>query len=399
MSTVRTACALAGAALLTHSAAAQRWEVELPFAEPDVAADVLWMAQGDPRPGVHMFNAPAGRTMAFVANEMGHERVVKGAPYCADALHESIQPLTDGNRIVRKQVTRLCRDGEGRTRQEVELDGHKRVYLRDPVAREAWLVDPERKTARRLYGGGGRFEMPAAADSAAWRDYADRMREWARTFGERMRSMPHAPAVPEPPGVPATATPPAAPAMPPAGPVSWSAARPVVIVSGEPAQQLAAAAGDAPDARSVDVQVLRLRDGEGVHGLPPLPDVGPMLPLPIAQRLPAYAPRGPGVLTPLGSKEIEGLRVDGERTTWTIEAGRLGNEKPIVITREVWTSPELLLTVRSRDADPRSGETHYRLTNVRRGEPDPALMKPPADHDLRRGGQPRGLQPGASGRG
>ena len=116
--------------------------------------------------------------------------------------------------------------------------------------------------------------------------------------------------------------------------------------------------------------------------------------------MPGFAPRGPGVLTPLGSQSIEGLRVDGERTTWTIESGRVGNEKPIVITREVWTAPELLLTVLSRDVDPRSGETHYRLSNVRRGEPDPALMKPPADYDTRRGGQRAPVPPpGASRRG
>ena len=188
MNAVRRACALAGAAALAHSAAAQRWEVALPPAEAAAADDVGWMAQADARPDVRVFADPAGRTLAFIADEMGRERVVKGAPYCADALHESIQPLADGNRIVRKQITKLCRDGEGRTRQEVDLDGHKRVYLRDPLAKEAWLLDPERKTARRLYGGGGRSEVPLAADSAAWRDYAERMREWARSFSERMRS-------------------------------------------------------------------------------------------------------------------------------------------------------------------------------------------------------------------
>jgi len=56
--------------------------------------------------------------------------------------------------------------------------------------------------------------------------------------------------------------------------------------------------------------------------------------------------------------------------------------------------------VQSRDFDPRSGETLYRLSNVRRGEPDPALMKPPADHDAPRGGQRTpAAPPGASGRG
>jgi hypothetical protein len=80
--------------------------------------------------------------------------------------------------------------------------------------------------------------------------------------------------------------------------------------------------------------------------------------------------------------------VNGERSSRTIEPGRLDNEKPIVITREVWTSPELLLTVRSRDADPRSGETHYRLVNLKRGEPEAALMKPPPDYEQRPQQQP-----------
>ena len=44
--------------------------------------------------------------MAFAAHELGQERVVKGAPYCADATHETIQPLADGNRIYRKQTSR-----------------------------------------------------------------------------------------------------------------------------------------------------------------------------------------------------------------------------------------------------------------------------------------------------
>jgi hypothetical protein len=40
------------------------------------------------------------------------------------------------------------------------------------------------------------------------------------------------------------------------------------------------------------------------------------------------------------------------------------------------------------------------LSNVRRGEPDAALMKPPADYDTRRGDQrPPAAAPGASGRG
>jgi len=54
----------------------------------------------------------------------------------------------------------------------------------------------------------------------------------------------------------------------------------------------------------------------------------------------------------------------------------------------VWTSPELLLTVQSREFDSRSGETTYRLGKLRRGQPDPSLMKVPADYDANRGARP-----------
>ena len=93
--------------------------------------------------------------------------------------------------------------------------------------------------------------------------------------------------------------------------------------------------------------------------------------------------------TVLDSKEIEGVKVNGERMTWTIEAGKVGNEKAIVITRDVWTSPDLMITVASRDFDPRSGETNYRLQNLKRAEPDAALMKVPADYTQTEAPQPR----------
>ncbi|MBL8332264.1 MAG: hypothetical protein JNM08_04140, partial [Rubrivivax sp.] len=58
----------------------------------------------------------------------------------------------------------------------------------------------------------------------------------------------------------------------------------------------------------------------------------------------------------------------------------IGNERPIQIVREVWTSPDLVLTLSVRDQDPRSGEVNYRLEQLRRGDPDPALMRVPADY-------------------
>jgi hypothetical protein len=51
------------------------------------------------------------------------------------------------------------------------------------------------------------------------------------------------------------------------------------------------------------------------------------------------------------------------RTTITIPAGEIGNERAIEIVSERWYSPELQLVVMTRHSDPRTGETVYRLTN------------------------------------
>jgi hypothetical protein len=89
----------------------------------------------------------------------------------------------------------------------------------------------------------------------------------------------------------------------------------------------------------------------------------------------------------LGSQTIEGLLVTGVRTTRTIPAGEIGNEKPITSVTEVWTSPDLKVIVYSKRTDPRMGEQTYRLTNIVRAEPDSSLFTVPADFKLTEGAQ------------
>jgi len=315
----------------------------------------------------------------------GGERVVKGAPYCAEAVHENVQWLPDPggsapNRIVRQTTTRLCRDGEGRTRQEVDRGGRRYVYLRDPVAGEGWMLDPQRKSARRLSGSAS--SLDALADAASWRDYAEQMREWARATADAARARvgagpgaPLAPVAPVAPGAPVAPVAPvspstsAAPAVPPIPPV------PAVISRLERAER--------GGAREAEVTVMRM-DREGPRWEMPAP------PPAVQWRATHLAPRGPGATTALPARDFEGVRAHGERTTWTIEAGRVGNERPIQIVREVWTAPELLLTVSSRDFDPRSGEVNYRLKDLKRGEPDADLMRVPADYSRQGRSGPRG---------
>jgi hypothetical protein len=99
--------------------------------------------------------------------------------------------------------------------------------------------------------------------------------------------------------------------------------------------------------------------------------------------VPPQLPAEPGVTTTLGSRQFNGVRADGTRTAWTIPAGRIGNEKPIEIVSERWYSPELMIVVESRHADPRSSERIYRLEGLKREEPNAELFKVPPDFDIK----------------
>ena len=89
--------------------------------------------------------------------------------------------------------------------------------------------------------------------------------------------------------------------------------------------------------------------------------------------------------TSLGTQEIEGVQAQGTRTTETIPAGKIGNEKPIVITTERWYSPELQVDVLVKHNDPRMGEVVYQLTNISREEPDASLFQVPSDYTVQQG--------------
>ena len=313
-------------------------------------------------------------------------RVVKGAPYCADAVHESTQYLIDPasntpNKIVRKNSSTLCRDSEGRTRQEIDGAGRKQVFLRDPVAKESWMLDPERKTAIRLGAMPPMAPGAQPGDSAAWREYSERMRDWARDLTGRVRhevvgvtaALAPAPAAPPVPPAPPAAVAPPAPPVPPIAvtPLPEGGPSPVYLTRNE----VVSADGKR---RQVEVHVIRRGDGDAA--LTPLPDMAP--PAEVMLRAESMARRSAGVTSALPAKELEGVKVNGERITWTIEAGKIGNEKAIVQTREVWTSPELMLTVYSKDVDPRSGETIYRLSKLSRKEPDASLFKVPQGYEV-----------------
>ena len=88
----------------------------------------------------------------------------------------------------------------------------------------------------------------------------------------------------------------------------------------------------------------------------------------------------------LPPRQMEGVRVEGHRTTTTIAAGAIGNELPITIVSEEWVSPELQVLVMTLRKDPRNGESTYRLLNVLRREPDPSLFQVPPEYTVKETG-------------
>jgi hypothetical protein len=89
----------------------------------------------------------------------------------------------------------------------------------------------------------------------------------------------------------------------------------------------------------------------------------------------------------LGSQTMEGIVVNGTRTTRTIPAGEIGNDKTISIVTEVWMSPDLKTVISSKRNDPRMGEQTFQLTNIVRAEPDPTLFTVPSDFKITDGPQ------------
>jgi hypothetical protein len=341
----------------------------LPIRKPvTLAVAALWLAAGgtafaatataDPPPAPGMPGMPDSKALArqakdlarqqldlaaldddlsgmpgFIAHEFGHPReIVKNAPYSAEAVTEFVQVLPDGNRIVRKSSTLLARDTAGRTRQERKDGMHAGVFIYDPMEGRSYVLNEGSRTATR---------MPRVS-----------------------------PMTPEPPAPPAGTPPP----PPPRG--SDAGSRDIDV---QPGRVVVRRRSDG-DGSDEDVHLEVIRIGRGDRGdrdtaVAPMPPMPPLT-LPIM-------PHGKGETKSLGTRDFDGIKAEGTMTTHTIPAGQIGNEKPIAITSERWFSPELFVVVYAKTSDPRAGDTIYRLTNVKRGEPPADLFKVPADYRQR----------------
>lgn len=324
------------------------------LAQADMARDTAEWARD--------FSAQMSNSMAFMfTDRAGRGRVVKGQPYSADVVTETNQTLPDGNVISHRNVNKVWRDGEGRTRQESYREEKLRsVYISDPVGKVAYTVLPGSKIA---------IAIPRV-------DIAHEM------------MAPHARV--ERRGKTSTTT--------ETSPDGHRVIVRTVESDGQPGVR-----------EEVRVQVVRVGDDANVHIAPPAPPAPPVPPTPHVHVVPPVPPVPPMAMIPgvntmrfestahlgkgdaksLGMKDFEGVKAEGKQTTWTIPAGKIGNKNPITVTSESWYSPDLQVTVYSRHSDPRTGESLYRLASIKRAEPAADLFKVPEGYEVKGRTTPR----------
>jgi TonB family protein len=363
--------------------------------------------------GGAVLGAPGEYSFTFVSSEMAFDsRVVKGAPFSAEAVTESVQLLGDGNRITRKTSARLFRDSEGRTRREQALNGigswtttdeaAQTVFINDPLAGVNYVLNPKSHTAqkssqyffKRSEGEPLSVRVGEGSAVATAHPMKTEIRGGVLNGKADKRVQPTYPAVARAAGASGAVS--VEVNVDEAGNVASARA-----ISGHPLLQQAAV--DAArqwtfkpttlEGKPVRVAgtitfsfMLSGKETEGVAtpaGAPPT-QFGAQ-PMKLRTRMPGSPPESPKFpesRESLGKQNVEGVEAEGTRTTVTIPAGAIGNERAIQIVSERWYSQELQTVVMTKHSDPRFGETTYRLTNISRSEPDHSLFELPAGFEV-----------------
>lgn len=244
--------------------------------------------------------------------------LVKGAPYAAESVTETVQVLADGNRIINRQTSKEYRDSEGRTRHEstvaplgpwvAEGKSMTMTIIDDPVSGEHYSLNHSEKTANMM-------KMPHPihiSESGGQKEVQIEIKHESETKVEHQ--------------VHVTAT------------------------------------ADPKEVRTTGVMIAP-RGGAGAM---------------------TWVQEGSGAAKTeaLGKRVIEGVECEGTKETVTIEAGKIGNDRPIETVTERWHSPELKVDVLRKHSDPRFGSTEYRLQGIVRGEQPKSLFEVPSDYKV-----------------
>lgn len=84
----------------------------------------------------------------------------------------------------------------------------------------------------------------------------------------------------------------------------------------------------------------------------------------------------------LGMSSTDGVDTHGYRETVTINPGVMGNDKPMVTTREFWYSPELAINLISIADSPQNGKQVFRAKDVATSEPEASLFVVPDEYKI-----------------
>lgn len=334
----------------------------------------VWIAQSEPGTGntkrVQVFTTGAGEltglndmdvvvssalSNAFSSSGAGFGvKSVKNAPYAAEVISERVQKLPDGNEIVKRTSTMSYRDSAGRTRQETRGSKNelRSISIHDAIDGARYTLNPETKIANKI------------AMDAQFKKRIDEIRERAKAQAKDGKAL--------------------------------------LIERSNPGEEIIVERKEGVNAdgkkelrEEVKVSVIRSSSGDGnpvviqkagnrhdgTAGLAGLGDLSRLSPLGAAFQDSQWAKNA--TTQQLGVRDFEGVRAEGKTVSYTIPAGAVGNRNPITVSTESWYSPELQATVYSKQSDPRSGDTIYRMANIKRGEQPIALFVIPDGYSVK----------------
>jgi len=275
---------------------------------------------------------------------------VKGQPYSADATAETNQTLGDGTRIHRSNSYTIYRDAEGRVRRETPNE----IWISDPVANVSYVLNPAKNIAHKVPLMRP-FQFTKSTGEAATNYVFSGTAEANIGIAEKKKAMAERER---------TAV---------AGSVSESegiAMKKKMLAEHEGAAAASGGwvtvTGNGGEFGTVTFTV----NGAGAGGQ-------------IFERHAAMAgEKSDEQNEELGARAFEGVQAKGLKHVVTVPQGQIGNDRPIQYVTERWFSPELQVTIMSKNSDPMNGETTFQLSNIRRTAPDASLFQLPSSYQL-----------------
>lgn len=282
------------------------------------------------------------------ANDMhifSRQKQIKGAPYSAEVISETMQKLSDGNTISNKTTSMSFRDSQGRTREERrDSKGENTEITIRGNADELLTLNAKNKTAKKITT---RFSFSSKLNGKVPGEIVT----------EKVTKLKDGAEIIE---------------LETSGADAKNGERRVIVKRLEKGQDDKNAGTHSKtltvDVRGPDAQHLVFK---GAMDEPFMRLFGDAK---WASKRQTKA---------LGRREFDGVKAEGKLVSYEIPAGEIGNALAIVVTDESWTSPELQITVYSKHSDPRSGERIYRLSNLKRNEVPAAMFEIPADYTVR----------------